>query len=230
MNDRTDETRTQHPDVASPSWEVTEHSVTVDDFATRYDVGAVEHLVVDAPPEAMYQALRHLDPLAVRSRIADLAMWVRGMPERLKRRIAPRVPTRLTFDDLCARGDWVLLGEQQGREVVCGAVGRFWTPIVRWEEVAAEDFLMYGKRGRGKIVASLSVRPYGRGGSLATYDIRTTLDDPITRRSSRCTGERCRRLPKPSCEPRCVPQPSRHVERTPWRGELRRCRHRAGKC
>ncbi len=26
------------------------------------------------------------------------------------------------------------------------------------------------------------MRPYGRGGSLATYDIRTTLDDPITRR------------------------------------------------
>ncbi|WP_246868634.1 hypothetical protein [Saccharopolyspora sp. ASAGF58] len=182
MNDETDKTRTQPPDVASAAWEVTERSVSVDDFAARYDVGAVEHLVVDAPPETMYQALRHLDLLTIRSRTADLAMWARGLPERLKRRVPPRVPTRLTYDDLCISGDWVLLGEQPGREVVFGAVGRFWTPIVRMEEITAEEFAEYGKPGRGKIVTSLSVRPYGRRGSLATYDIRTTLDDPITRR------------------------------------------------
>ncbi|MGW1679667.1 hypothetical protein [Saccharopolyspora sp. NPDC002376] len=182
MGDKTDETRTHPPGVESATWEVTERSVTIDDFAPRCDVGAVEHVVVDAPPEAVYQALRHLDLLAIHSRIADLAWWMRGLPERIKRRVPPRKPTRLTFDDLCASGEWVLLGEQPGREVVFGAVGRFWTPIVRMEQISAAEFAGYGRPGRGKIATAFSVRPYGRGGSLATYDVRTTLDDPITRR------------------------------------------------
>ncbi|MDA3624052.1 hypothetical protein OU415_01310 [Saccharopolyspora sp. WRP15-2] len=182
MGDRTDETRMRPPGVESPTWEVTERSVTIDDFAPRCDVGVAEHVVTDAPPEEMYRALRYLDLLDIHSRIADFAWWMRGLPERIERRVPPREPTRLTFDDLCTSGEWVLLGEQPGREVVFGAVGRFWTPIVRMEEISAVEFPGYGKPGRGKIAAAFSVRPYGRGGSIATYDVRTMLDDPITRR------------------------------------------------
>jgi hypothetical protein len=182
MNKETKETDTTTTVTPTP-WEVTGRSVTVDDFAAEYDFDAVEHMVVNKPPEAMYSALRHLDLLTIRSRIADLAMWMRGLPERLKRRVPPRQPTRLTYDDLVASGDWVLLGEQPGREVIFGAAGRFWTPIVRMEPVAADEFGQYKKPGRGKIVSSLSVRPYGRNKSLVTYDIRTTLNDSITRRA-----------------------------------------------
>ncbi|WP_246155490.1 hypothetical protein [Saccharopolyspora hirsuta] len=182
MGDRTDETRTHASDVDAATWEVTGHSVTIDDFAPRCDAGAVEHVVTDAPPEEMYRALRNLDLLDIHSRIADFAWRIRGLPERIERHVPPREPTRLTFDDLCTSGELVLLGEQPGREVVFGAVGRFWTPVVRMEEVSAEEFAQYGKPGRGKIVTAFSVRPYGRGGSLATYDVRTTLNDPITRR------------------------------------------------
>ncbi|MBB5155972.1 hypothetical protein [Saccharopolyspora phatthalungensis] len=181
MSEEIKDTWTRPPDVTSPAWEVTDRSVTVDDFALEPDFDAMEHMVADVPPEKMYTTLRHLDLLTVHSRVADLAMWVRDLPERLKRRVPPRVPTRLTFDDLVASGEWVLLGEQPGREVVYGAAGRFWTPIVRMESVSAEDFAQYHRSRRGKIVASLSVRPYGRHSSLMTYDIRTTLDDLISR-------------------------------------------------
>lgn len=166
----------------STSWEVTGRTVTIDDFAAEYDFDAVEHLVVNKPPETMYSALRNLDLLTIHSRTADLAMWVRGLPERLRRRVPPRQPTRLTFEDLVASGDWVALGEQPGREVLFGAVGRFWTPIVRWQPIEAGEFTEYGKPGLGKIVCSLSVREYGRNSSLVTYDVRTILNDPITRR------------------------------------------------
>lgn len=185
MNKRTRETDvTAETDTTadSTSWEVTGQSVTIDDFAAESDFEAVEHLVVNKAPDAMYSALRNLDLLTIRSSTADLAMWVRGLPERLKRRVPPRQPTRLTYDDLVSSGDWVLLGEQPGREVIFGAAGRFWTPIVRWEQVEAEQFTEYGKPGRGKIFSSLSVRPYGRSSSLVTYDIRTVLNDPITHR------------------------------------------------
>ncbi|MDI2030257.1 hypothetical protein QFW96_16630 [Saccharopolyspora sp. TS4A08] len=186
MNKKTGETdaisESERKNTASASWEVTGRSVTIDDFAAECDFSAVEHLVVNRPPEAVYSAVRNLDLLTIQSRTADMAMWVRGLPERLRRRVPPRRPTRLTFDDLVASGDWVLLGEQPGREVIFGAAGRFWTPIVRWEQVEPEQFVQYGKPGRGKIVSSLSVRPYGRNSSLVTYDIRTVLNDPITHR------------------------------------------------
>jgi hypothetical protein len=182
MNDETRRAWTRPPDVTSPAWEVTERSITVDEFALEPDFDAMEHMVADVPPEKMYAALRHLDLLTVHSRIADLAMWVRDLPERLNRRVPRRVPTRLTFDDLVASEDWVLLGEQPGREVIYGAIGRFWTPIVRMEQVSVADFVQYRRSGRGKIVAAMSVRPYGRRSSLVTYDIRTILNDPMTRR------------------------------------------------
>lgn len=182
MNKETEGRTTTSTKVTEAGWEVTSRAVTIDDFAPSADFNAVEHLLVGAPPDVAYSAIRQLDLLTIRSRVADLAMWVRGLPERLKRRVPPRVPTRLTFDDLVASGDWVLLGEQSGQEVIFGAVGRFWTPIVRWEPVSPEDFTEYGKPGRGKIISSFSVRPYGRGSSLVTYDIRTMINDPITRR------------------------------------------------
>lgn len=169
-------------ETTSTQWEVAHRSATVDDFAPKSDFGAVEHLIIGAPPETVYPALRHLDLLTIRSRVADLAMWLRGMPARLARHGLPRERTRLTFDDLIAGGNWVLLGEQQGREAVFGAVGRFWTPVVHPEPVSAEEFVAYGKPRRGKIVLSLSVRPYGRRSSLVTYDVRTILTDPLTRR------------------------------------------------
>lgn len=115
----------------------------------------------------------HLFPLG------RAAMWVRGLPERLKRRVPPRVPTRLSFDDLVTRGSGSSSGEHPGHEVVFGAVGRFWTPIVRWEEVSAEDFASYRTSGRGRIVTGLSVRPYGNGRSLLTYEVRTILHDEL---------------------------------------------------
>jgi hypothetical protein len=156
--------------------------VTIDDAAAGYEYRAIEHLVVDAEPDTTYRAVRHLDLLRISSRLARAAFWVRGLPQALRTRRPVRVPTRVTFDDLVARGDWVLLGEDPPREVVFGAVGTFWAPVVRVEQVPAEEFADYGKPGEGKIVCSLSVRPYGRRRSLVTYDTRATITDPLSRR------------------------------------------------
>lgn len=158
------------------------YGVSIDDFAAPYDYGAIAHRVVNAPPSVTYSAARHQDLLSIHSRLAGTAMWVRGLPDRLQRRLPLRVPTRLTFDDLVARGRWVLLGENPGREVVFGVVGRFWTPKVRWEYISAEEFAGYHEPNRGKIAVALSVRAYGNGRSLLTYEVRMVLTDPRARR------------------------------------------------
>lgn len=158
-------------------------TLTVDDFAAEDEVTVVEHVIANAPPETAYPALRRLDLLAVHSPITSLATWVRDFPDRLQKRLPPRVPTRLTFDDRVARGEWTLLSEQPGYEVIFGAMGTFWMPVVRWYRLTSRDeFLHFDKPRRCRVVLAFSVREYGRERSLLSYDIRTVVRDPGTRR------------------------------------------------
>lgn len=158
-------------------------AMLADEFAPRYDVMQAEHIVVDTEPAAAYAAVRELDFTDVRGPLVTAAMWVRGLPERWKRRRQgpPRMPTRMTFDDMAAGSDWVILGENPGHEITAGVAGRFWRPVVQWRHVEAEQFTTFDEPGYGKIVMSLSVRPYGVGSSLVSYDVRVIVNDTLSR-------------------------------------------------
>ena len=52
----------------------------------EYDVGLAVHKVIDADPAATFAAARHLDFLTVRTPLLDTAMWLRGLPDRLRHR------------------------------------------------------------------------------------------------------------------------------------------------
>lgn len=154
----------------------------IDQFAPRYDFVRTSHQLVDADPEATYRAVRDLDFTEVHGSVVDLSIWARGIPERMRARRhgPPRVPTRLTLGDLAAGSEWVILGEQPGIELVFGAVGRFWKPVIEWRTIEPRDFADFAEHGWGKIACSLSTIPYGRNRTLLTYDVRTILDDPRT--------------------------------------------------
>jgi hypothetical protein len=161
---------------------VTTTPMLLDRFAPRYDFTASEHVVVDAPVDATYRAVRHLDLLTVHSWLTDATFWVRELPERVRGRVPPQRPTRMTLEDLDARGGMVLLGEDPGHEVAFGAIGRFWPPIGRWRQTNRTEFAEFGEPGLGKIAAAYSVRPYGADRTLLSYEARTVLDDPVSRR------------------------------------------------
>jgi hypothetical protein len=157
--------------------------VTVlDRVAAGYDHDVIEHVVVDAPVHDTYRAARQLDLLTVSTRLTRAAYWIRGLPERLRRRIPPRTPTRMTLDDLTTDGDWVMLGERPDREVTFGAAGRFWTPVARWHRVDPAEFAEFDQPGLGRIAAALSVRPFGADRTLLSYETRTLFTDKPTRR------------------------------------------------
>lgn len=166
-----------------PSPPGTNLELLADKFAPRHEVMQTQHLVAVAPIEATYTALRGLDFTDIGGAIVDAAFWVRGLPERWKNRHhkTTRVPTRLTFDDMAAGSEWVILGERPGEEIAAGAVGRFWKPVIEWRHVDADAFTEFAEPGYGKIVMSLSVRPYGGERSLLTYDIRVILNDSASR-------------------------------------------------
>ncbi len=84
----------------------------------------------------------------------------------------------MTINDLDAGSDWVLLGEQPGQEIVFGAIGKAWQPIVRWVPVEARDFVDFAEPGYAKVVCSISALPYGQRRTLVTAEMRVVLTDP----------------------------------------------------
>jgi len=146
-----------------------------------YDAVIAEHILVAADPATTFTAARELDLLTVHSPLLDLSMWLRGLPARLSAKAAPPLPGLVIGEDMGLPG-WTFLGQRPNREVAFGAVGRFWQPNIEWRDVAVADFPGFDEPGRGKIAANFSVLPYGASGSLLTYECRTVITDPDSRR------------------------------------------------
>ncbi|MDX8141430.1 hypothetical protein SK854_04850 [Lentzea sp. BCCO 10_0061] len=148
-----------------------------DRFAPRPEFGRTDLIVVDADPATAWKSLRGLDLTELRGGLAALAVWVRDAPERVRGRPA-RTPTRLTWNDLDAGTDWMILGENPGQEIVLAAVGKFWRPVVKWMPCEPRDFPDFAEPGYGKVVWSFTALPYGDRRTLFSSEIRVTLTDP----------------------------------------------------
>ena len=173
--------------------EVTEREMLIDRALPRFDFTRVEHLVVEADPETTYAAVRRLDFLKVHSLLMDAAMWVRGVPDKVARATGrrtepPRELPSLTFDGMVdgERGlpGWLRFGEDPPREIAFGAIGKFWQMDITWLDPVPETleaFAAFDDADWGKIAANFSVRPYGDGRSLLSYEARTAMTDEASR-------------------------------------------------
>lgn len=162
----------------------------IDRFLPRFDVTLIEHVIAGADIAETWRALHELDLMRVHSPLTDAAMFVRNVPTVLARRLggarpaAPPAELKL-FGGGAALPGWLPLGETPGREVVLGAVGRFWRPDIEWYDVQGmtpEDFAGFTEPGWGRIAAGLSLRPYGPSRTLITYEARTATTDPASAR------------------------------------------------
>ncbi|WP_052666848.1 hypothetical protein [Nitriliruptor alkaliphilus] len=96
-------------------------------------------------------------------------------------------PTELTFADEDGPGlpGWLALGQRPGRELAFGAIGQFWRADIAWYDVSGmtlADFAAFDEPGWGRTAANFSLRPYGEGRTLLTYEARTATPDPATTR------------------------------------------------
>ena len=142
------------------------------------------HTIVAADPATTYQCAHELDFLTVRTPVLTAAMWLRGLPERLRGKATP-APPRLRLDDIGAMPGWLPIGERPGVEIAFGAVGRFWRPVIDWLPVPPEEFANFNAPGWGKIAANFSVTGYGEQHTLLSYQCRTVTTDPDSRRRFR---------------------------------------------
>ncbi|EKX68457.1 hypothetical protein Sipo8835_11030 [Streptomyces ipomoeae] len=161
----------------------------------------LECATVAAGPPQTYRTARDLDLLSIHSPLFDLVARARGLPDRLRGNPAsPPASMRLAdlFDTVTeGRHDqeqreyeqeqpWVGLGEDPGRELVFGAVGKAWQPSIQWRRIEPGEFPEFAEPGWAKIAAALVVHPYGTRRSLLTYEARTACTDPVaTRRFAR---------------------------------------------
>lgn len=167
----------------------------IDEVLPDYDVTVIEHLVIDAPPDAVYETVREMDFMQIHSPLVDAAMAARGLPTTIGRwlgRPAPPPPQTMRLADLLdppvdadaetdALEGWVGLGEVQGREIVFGAIGKVWQPDIDWKPVAADEFAAFAEPDYAKIAAGFSLRRYGRHRTLLSYEARTAGTDDGSR-------------------------------------------------
>ncbi len=161
---------------------MTADRMIIDEQLPVYDAVLAEHLVVAADTATTFAAAKDLDLLTVHSPLVDAAMWMRGLPDRLRHRASPRPPEiRLAGGGLDMPG-WLLLGERPDSEIAFGAVGKFWQSSIEWRDVPLSAFAAFAEPGWAKIAANLTVRPYGDRSTLLTYECRTATTDPVARR------------------------------------------------
>ena len=151
----------------------------LDEFLPQYDVRSRYARQIDAPPEAVADALRALDLRELR--LTGALMELRGLPKRLtgQGRLLPRNAKGL---DAMLEAGFALLGERE-LEVALGTVGEFWRPVSQPTAPASpEEFAAFDRPGYAKGAIDFMAVPLD-GGSVLTTETRVLACDDAARRS-----------------------------------------------
>jgi hypothetical protein len=154
------------------------------------DAATVVTVLVEAPPDMTYAALKRVDfaRMPENDPLMRMLVGARSLPDRISRRLrgqAPEVAIAEAGGRLSEMSDgpdaWIRLGETPGAEFAFGAIGRFLGAQVNWRRTTAQEFVAFAEPGYVKVAASLSVQPYGQDRSLLIYDCRAAATDESSR-------------------------------------------------
>jgi len=143
----------------------------------------IDHVAVTVPPERAWPAARGFD--AARIPIVRALFVLRILPDRFaalaRHRPQPSVASVGVGSIERSRDPgFQVLGEEPGREIVVGAIGRFWNPNIEWKAVAPDAFRHFTEPGWGKVAWSVRVDPRESGGSFILFDVRVGATDPVS--------------------------------------------------
>jgi hypothetical protein len=89
--------------------------------------------------------------------------------------LSPETPL---LDQMLSHG-FTLLGEEPGREIVFGTIGRFWNIRSGFQElVAPEDFFAFDRPDYGRAVMNFRVDPAGAEGGAVRLSTETRIFIP----------------------------------------------------
>jgi hypothetical protein len=161
----------------------------IDRQLPRFEARTMSALVVDAPTEETYCAVRELDPDQVGETVPFMQLMVRlrDLPARIRRRSrgggAP-VPERLSSEQY--REAFLVIDEEPGVEFVIGMIGKFMKPTqMEFRRFEPPEFAGFDEPGYGKVASNFLVLPYGTRRSLLSTETRTATTDPVSARRFR---------------------------------------------
>jgi hypothetical protein len=141
----------------------------LDEVLPHFDASERHDIVVAAPPEVVFDAVKDVTVRDVR--LLTPLMALRGLPRLVKRRRRPRrLPSSAPVLGRLLEVGFVQLGERPGAEIAVGAVGRFWRPAGNRPVTVPtrDEFLSFSEPGYAKAVMAFLVRPEGDGSRLVT--------------------------------------------------------------
>jgi hypothetical protein len=160
-------------------------------YLPSYDVCDSVAVEVAAEPDEAWRALLGIDLLELGKshRMVGALGALRILPAALIEIAHGRMPEGpagpMTLEDTAripaGEGGWVRL-EQGEREIALGLVGRFWRPVIRYADVAPEDFAAFAEPGWAKTVYELRAELLPGGGTLLSGTMRTASTDDWARR------------------------------------------------
>lgn len=159
-----------------------------DQYLAEYEVLERAEIEVGASAAETYCAIRNTD---LHDPVVAVLFSLPGFPNRMARRLAGLTPEPtagvVTFGRIAAaRRVWVELADVPDRELVLGAMSRFWRRDRPARMVAPSDFAAFAEPGWAKVVLSFSVEPLSESRSLLRYEARAAgTDDAATRRFRR---------------------------------------------
>ncbi len=159
----------------------------LDDHLPRFDFVEQHAVNVSAPPAAAFAAIRRTD--LGQGPLTRTLFSLRALPglvvaprETVRRFLRRREPLPLTFGALASVG-FVILGEDPGREVVLGTIGRFWRPSGDMRPFAPPDFASFAEPGWAKAAWNFRVELAPNGGATISTETRVLCSDPRSRRT-----------------------------------------------
>jgi hypothetical protein len=163
-------------DARAPSHDERHEHRAIDRHMPRYDVRSAHAIEVSAAPGVTYRATRALD--MGRSLPVTALFAIRTLPHLLTGKARPS--RSITLETLFEAG-FTILEEDPPREIVMGAVGKFWRPDSGLVRVAPEEFAGFDEPGYAKGALSFAVEDHSIGSRLAT-ETRVASTDASARR------------------------------------------------
>jgi hypothetical protein len=137
----------------------------------------VDEVDLATSPAQAWAAVRHGD--LGESPLVRALFAVRTLPDRLAHRDAPDLTLRI--DDLKSSTEhpgFQVLAEEDGREVVIGAIGKVWHLEIPFVHVPhAEAFRAFTEPGFVKVAWAIRVAPLGEGDTRLTIEVRVDATD-----------------------------------------------------
>jgi hypothetical protein len=134
------------------------------------EIDCVE-LAVNA--ERAWRAVRELD--LAQSTLVQTLFGIRTLPDRLK---ANNPQLRVRLDTSPNRPGFQILAENPPHEVVVGAIGKVWRPVIPFVHMAdAAAFAAFSEHEYIKVAWALRIFPEGECTSLVEFELRVAATD-----------------------------------------------------